>query len=159
MPALKRAFAFGAATLALVSLTHCGKVTDTSPASGTFGSVYQSMQNQNCVRCHAPSVSSSLAGGSSFDASTQAKAYATLVSQAVSATDVVSSCGSVMLVKPSSPATSYLLATLVPDTYWSADFGQTGCSPYKNGQHDVVSLSSDETTSYVSWIQNGALDN
>jgi hypothetical protein len=142
----------GLAVMAL-SLVDCGQ-SPFEPASGTFGSVYKTIQTANCAVCHVPGGNN---GNSTLDFSTQTTTFTTLTSNFVTATSSSGACGSVKIVVSGNPSKSYLLATLFSD-YSSNDFaGVTGCTPY-NGHSDAVlggSLSADEKASFVAWIQNG----
>jgi hypothetical protein len=140
-----------------VALVRCGKTPTSTPASGTFGSVYSTFNSAGCAECHAPSVSASAAHGSSLDLSSQSAAYSTLVGTKVTATDSTSTCGNVSLVVAGNPSQSYLAAVLF-SSYNTANFVESGCTPY-NAHLSDQHLTSDEQTSIISWIQNGAQNN
>lgn len=139
----------------LAVLPQCG--TKTSAPSGTFTAVYTNTLSTACGSCHLPG-GSAAADGVKLDFSTQATAYSTLVGTTVAANDVVGTCGGVKLVAPSSPATSYLVGTLITSYGGTAFETATGtsCVPYAGHS---VNLSADEESSLTAWIQNGAQNN
>lgn len=155
--ALQKSF-FGAALAVFAfSLADCGQIPlSTSPASGTFGSVYQSIQTSGCVECHAPGGSATLSN-STLDFTSQASAYSSLI--AASATSGGSNCASLKDVVAGSPSTSYMLGALI--TAYRDNFSTatgTTCQP-TNSHGLTVALSAEEQASLVAWIQNGALNN
>ncbi len=148
--------------LCLLLLTNCTPDSPSgSTASVTFTTLYtNTIQGNNCARCHQPGGSASVAGAS-VDFTSQATAYKTLVGTKVSAQDVAGTCGTVNIVTAFSAATSYLAAVTI-DTYYSNPFVSKTCAPashtQKNGTGSVT-LSTADTNNLTSWINAGALNN
>lgn len=141
-------------------LARCGsQLTDTpAPASGTFGSVYNSLKSNNCTECHTPKGSATIDNHVALDFSTQALAYQTLTASTVSGTTSAGDCGGIKIVSPGNPSKSYLAAVLFKDYNTSGFADVTQCVPY-NAHLTSFNLSSSEKTSIINWIQNGALNN
>ena len=149
-------FALVTALLA-VTLPRCGKAPDPTPASGTFGSVYAAMTSNNCQVCHVPGGNNN---SSTFDLTSKTTAYSTLVGPKVTGSVSKGTCGTVKLVVASSPSTSYLAGILF-STYNTANFGgASGCTTFYTGHTSISQpLTTDQQTSLIAWIQNGALNN
>ena len=139
-------------------LTRCGNNT---PASGTFGSVYQALQNNNCQQCHVPGGNNN---GSTLDFSTQAKAFTTLTQNKVTGGVGKNQCGNVAIVVAGNPQQSYFpyeafgqsdSATWSPaNARFSAP--NQNCVPVT---HVNVSPSAAEETSIIAWINNNTPNN
>ena len=142
----------------LITLARCGLVPDTTtPASGTFGSVYVALKSNNCTECHVPGGAATVAGAQ-LDFTTQSTAYTTLLSKSVSATSSIGTCGSAKIVTAGDVSKSYLAAVLI-SSYSTSNFaGVTGCTPYSAHLTDT-NMSAAEKTSVTDWIKNGALNN
>src|SRR4051812_10536331 len=107
---LKVLLPLASATLAL-TLVHCGKIADSTPASGTFGSVYNTLKTA-CIECHVPG-GNGASNGEKLDFTTQATAYATLVTTSPTALSGGAACSTVKIVVPSNSTYSYLIGVLV----------------------------------------------
>lgn len=147
---------------AAIVLTHCGKTT-TTPASGTFGSVYSIIQGANCTQCHAPNGGSAKTGDSTaIDFTSQTTAYNTLTGNAKVVGSNASTCNNVLLVDTTA-AQSYLAYAFLqasdPTHYGTPSYTkQPGCVPATVAGHNV-NISADEEASIVAWINAGAPNN
>jgi hypothetical protein len=150
--ALRRSFFGAALVLFVLSLADCGQnPLSTEPASGTFGSVYQTIRTANCVVCHVVGNSASYGD---LDFTSQTTAFTTLTTKKVTGPASVGQCGTFNLVVAGSPATSYFAAVLFTD--YASGYGS--CVPYSL-HHTDQNITADEQASFVAWIQNGALNN
>lgn len=137
-------------------LSSCGKKEAATPASGTFASVYATIQGANCSQCHQP-------GGVGPDANVQldftssAQAYTGLTTYN-SQGQRTPTCNGIPLVQDGSPNDSYLMAVLFSD-YSGNTFGHSGCTPYYTEHAQNFSLSAAEQSSIQAWISAGALNN
>lgn len=147
------------ATLVMAQiLSGCGQLATPTATSGTFTSIYTStLSKTTCVSCHEPG-GSGYANGVTLDFSTQALAYQTLTSATVSNPSEKTNCSGVKIVYPSNASKSYLAAVLFSDYNANNFAGVSGCQPYTVHLQNL-SLSADEKTSILNWINNGALNN
>ncbi len=130
-----------------ILLSRCG---NKGPASGTFGSVYTVTLKTACINCHQPG-----GAATALDFTTQATAYNTLFGN-VRGPIAVGTCGTVKIVVPSNPNTSYLPAALFADyrTAGNQMKGVPACTPFITNHN--LNLSDAEKTSMITWITNGA---
>lgn len=147
-------------TAGLLVLSSCGPQpeTSTTPASGTFGSVYASFRSNNCIDCHSPGGAAYANNGVQLDFSTQANAYTTLIAKNVTGATSASICAGVKIVASANPSNSYLEAVLNQSYYRTNFAGVSGCTPYNVHLQDTH-LTTSELTSLTSWIQSGAANN
>jgi hypothetical protein len=141
----------------LLVLCRCGQAPQETYTSGTFAHVYNVTLKTACIQCHVPGGSATTAGVT-LDFSTQTTAYQSLTTSVVSGGSTKNTCPNISIVLSKDANKSYLAGVLF-DSYHTSNFaGVTGCTPYSAHLTDQ-SLSSDEQTSIVNWINNGALNN
>ena len=150
---------FAAIILLILPSCDSNKTTSNKDIQNTFSSIYINVLSKNCVACHEPQGSATLNSQTTIDFSSKNLSYQSLVngtSVGFSA-NISGQCNNVPLVSPHTPNDSYLLATL-SSNYNHSNFYKNGCSPYSPNAH-AATISSDEFSALVSWIQNGALNN
>jgi hypothetical protein len=138
-------------------LCRCGSKTEETTSSGTFSNVYSVTLKTACIQCHVPA-GSATAAGVTLDFSTQTTAYQTLTASVVSGGSTKNTCANISIVSAKNASKSYLAGVLFSSYNTSNFAGVTGCVPYSAHLTDQ-NISSDEQTSIINWINNGALNN
>lgn len=139
---------------AVLLLARCGLEQAEAP-SGTFRSVFQAFQSNNCTECHTPTGAAWQSDGVQLDFSDASAAYTGLTTQNVMGASSVGNCPGVKLVVPGDLNKSYFAAVLFDDIPQDDFAGVTGCTVYPT-HHADVNLSASQQTSIRAWIQNGA---
>ena len=129
-------------------LSRCGTNSST-PASGTFGSVYVALTTSNCTICHVPTGSATKQYGTQLDLSTKATAYTTLLTKTVTGAQSKTKCGNVKLVSQGNAKNSYLAAVLFNDYGSVNNFaGVPNCAPITT-HFNYQNMSPDEKSSIL----------
>lgn len=139
---------------ALVLLNRCGMEQSQAP-SGTFRSVFQAIQSNNCAECHTATGSAWINDNVQLEFANSASAYTGLTTKTVMGASSVGICAGIKQVKPNSLAQSYLAGVLFADVHKNDFAGVVGCTPYATHLTDV-NLSAAQVTSIKAWINNGA---
>ena len=146
----------GALATGAFLLTNCSSDTSSGGATttATFTSIYSaSIGTSSCTQCHSSGVTTAQ-GNAGLDFSTQSAAYNALTGTVNGDTGKTQGCTGVHLVVANSPTTSYLVGEVASS---AATFSVSGCTVYDHSQQKTIS--SDEQTAIVKWIQAGALNN
>lgn len=147
-------------------LPGCGSnnATKDAPSPGTFSDVYQNyLGTPECTSCHVPGDTAATQAGVNLDFSSQANAYASLVTN--SATDTVmggsepAACKGIPLVTAGNPSASYLVAIAISSYNQTSNFNGQGCTPDNTHLTSNWGASDAMASSITTWIQNGAQNN
>jgi len=138
----------------MILLNRCGLEQANAP-SGTFRSVFQALQTNNCAECHTATGAAFVEDNVQLEFGDSASAYSGLTTKTVSGASSVVSCGGISLVTPNDLSKSYFAAVLFADLGIPGFAGQGSCNPYPL-HHTDTNLSSMHQESIKAWINNGA---
>ena len=138
--------------LTVLVLARCGLEQAQAP-SGTFRSVFQAFESNNCAECHAPTAAAYAVDGVQMDLSAQAAAYSDLTTKN-SFSPSTGDCAGIKLVTGGDLSKSYFAAVLLADVA-TDNFAGTSCTPCSE-HHTSQNLTDAQKTSIRTWIENGA---
>ena len=139
----------GAAALLLAF--GCSSPKDTASSDSQFSAIYTKSFSVSCTNCHNPTAAPSTF--TNLDMTSEGAAYTGLMERVVKPS-ASSTCPNDFRVSPGQPTKSYLLGVLFSD--YQASYGGTpGCVPFvpHSGKD---SLTAEEKSAIVNWIQSGA---
>ncbi len=142
------------AVASVVLLNRCGLEQAAAP-SGTFRSVFEAIQVNNCAECHTATGTAFVEDGVELEFGNAASAFSGLTTKTVTGNISDGICGGVPLVTANDLSKSYFAAVLFEDVATDDFAGQTGCTPYST-HHTDTNLSSLHQESIKAWINNGA---